>query len=172
MAQQVENRPASAEGIRFHPWVGKDPLEKEMATGSSILAWKIPWTQRKPGGLPSLGLQRVETPRAHITGREGRGLCCGSGGHALPIGPRWGCSAGFSAGARKGAELSWVRGRRPAPALDHSAGAASLQATCRRHLELSAVGGPRQAFGCVSCRLRTWELWFAGLDARPLCGPL
>jgi len=33
-------------------------LEKEMATHSSVLAWKIPWTQ-EPGGLQSLGLQRV-----------------------------------------------------------------------------------------------------------------
>ena len=36
----------------------KDPLEKEMATYSSILAWKIPWTE-EPGGLQSLGLGRA-----------------------------------------------------------------------------------------------------------------
>ena len=36
----------------------KDPLEKEMATHSSILAWKIPWTE-EPGGLQFMGLQRV-----------------------------------------------------------------------------------------------------------------
>ena len=36
----------------------EDPLEKEMATNSSILAWKIPWTE-EPGGLESTGLQRV-----------------------------------------------------------------------------------------------------------------
>ena len=36
----------------------EDSLEKEMATHSSILAWKIPWTE-KPGGLQSLGSQRV-----------------------------------------------------------------------------------------------------------------
>ena len=36
----------------------EDPLEKEMATHSSILAWKIPWTEQ-PGGLQSMGLQRV-----------------------------------------------------------------------------------------------------------------
>ena len=35
-----------------------DPLEKEMATHSSISAWKIPWTE-EPGGLQSMGLQRV-----------------------------------------------------------------------------------------------------------------
>ena len=36
----------------------EDPLEKEMATHSSILAWKIPWTE-EPGRLQSMGLQRV-----------------------------------------------------------------------------------------------------------------
>ena len=36
----------------------EDPLEKGMATYSSILAWKISWTE-EPGGLQSMGLQRV-----------------------------------------------------------------------------------------------------------------
>ena len=36
----------------------EDPLEKEMATHSSILAWRIPWTE-EPGGLQSMGSQRV-----------------------------------------------------------------------------------------------------------------
>ena len=36
----------------------KDPLEKEKATHSSILAWEIPWTE-EPGGLQSMGSQRV-----------------------------------------------------------------------------------------------------------------
>ena len=36
----------------------EDPLEKEMATHSNILAWRIPWTE-EPGGLQSTGLQRV-----------------------------------------------------------------------------------------------------------------
>ena len=36
----------------------EDPLEKEMATHSSTLAWKIPWTE-EPGRLQSVGLQRV-----------------------------------------------------------------------------------------------------------------
>ena len=40
----------------FHPWVGKIPLEKEMATHSNILARKIPWTE-EPGGLQSMGSQ-------------------------------------------------------------------------------------------------------------------
>ena len=36
----------------------EDPLEKEMATHSSILAWRIPWTE-EPGRLQTMGLQRV-----------------------------------------------------------------------------------------------------------------
>ena len=41
------------------PSLGReDPLEKEMATHSSILAWRIPWTE-EPGGQQSMGLQRV-----------------------------------------------------------------------------------------------------------------
>ena len=36
----------------------EDPLEKEMAIHSSILAWRIPWTE-EPGGLQFMGLQRV-----------------------------------------------------------------------------------------------------------------
>ena len=36
----------------------EDPLEKEMATHSSILAWRISWTE-EPGGLQSMGLQRA-----------------------------------------------------------------------------------------------------------------
>jgi len=53
----VKNPPAMQE-----MWVQslgqEDPLEKEMATHSSILAWKIPWTE-EPGRLQSVGLQRV-----------------------------------------------------------------------------------------------------------------
>ena len=42
--------------VQFLDW--EDPLVKGMVTHSSILAWKIPWTE-KPGGLQSLELQRV-----------------------------------------------------------------------------------------------------------------
>ena len=42
--------------VRSLGW--EDPLEKEMATQSNILAWKIPWTE-EPGRLQSMGLQRV-----------------------------------------------------------------------------------------------------------------
>ena len=43
---------------RVQPLGQEDPLEKEIATHSSILAWRIPWTE-EPGGLQSMGLQRV-----------------------------------------------------------------------------------------------------------------
>ena len=42
--------------VRSLGW--EDPLEKEMVTHSSILAWRIPWTEES-GGLQSMGLQRV-----------------------------------------------------------------------------------------------------------------
>ena len=48
----------------FLRWKNWDPLEKEMATHSSILAWKIPWTE-KPGRLQSMGSQRVGYDWAH-----------------------------------------------------------------------------------------------------------
>ena len=53
----VKNPPAKQE---THVWSlsQEDPLEKEMASHSSILAWKIPWTE-EPGRLQSMGLQRV-----------------------------------------------------------------------------------------------------------------
>ena len=41
---------------RFNPW--KDPLEEGMAANSSILAWRIPWTE-EPGGLLSIQSQRA-----------------------------------------------------------------------------------------------------------------
>ena len=40
------------------PGLGQDPLEKEMATHSSTLAWRMPWME-EPGRLPSMGSQRV-----------------------------------------------------------------------------------------------------------------
>ena len=57
MAQVVKRLPTMWETrVRSLGW--EDPLEKEMATHSSILAWKIPWTE-DPGGLQSMGSQRV-----------------------------------------------------------------------------------------------------------------
>ena len=57
VAQMVKNVPAVQETqVQSLGW--EDPLEKEMAPQSSILAWEIPWTE-EPGGLPSVGSQRV-----------------------------------------------------------------------------------------------------------------
>ena len=53
----VKNLPAVQVDLGLIPG-SEDPLEKEMATYSSILARRIPWT-KEPGGLQSMGLQRV-----------------------------------------------------------------------------------------------------------------
>ena len=60
MAQQVKNPPAKQETQETWVWsLGwDDPLGEEMATHSSILAWKILWTE-EPGGLQSTGSHRV-----------------------------------------------------------------------------------------------------------------
>ena len=57
IAQSVKNLPAVQE-TRVRSLGREDPLEKEMATHYSILAWEIPWTE-EPGGLQSVGSQRV-----------------------------------------------------------------------------------------------------------------
>ena len=58
VAQRLKGLPAM-----WETWVQslgqEDPLEKEMATHSSFLAWRIPWTE-EPGGLQSTGSQRVK----------------------------------------------------------------------------------------------------------------
>ena len=57
VAQMLKNLPAVWETqVRFLGQEG--PLEKGTATHSSILAWRIPWTE-EPGGLESMGLQRL-----------------------------------------------------------------------------------------------------------------
>ena len=57
VAQTVKRLPAMQE-TRVLSLGWEDPLEKEMAIHSSILAWKIPWME-EPGGLQSMGQQRV-----------------------------------------------------------------------------------------------------------------
>ena len=58
-AQLGKNLPAMQETwVRFLGW--EDALEKEMATHSSVLAWRISWTE-EPGGLQSMGLQELDT---------------------------------------------------------------------------------------------------------------
>ena len=57
VAQMVKHLPTMRE-TRVQSLSWEDPLEKEMATHSSTLAWKIPWTE-EPGRLQSMGSQRV-----------------------------------------------------------------------------------------------------------------
>ena len=59
-APTVKNPPAMQETqeMRVRSLGQEDPLEEGMATHSSILAWRIPWTE-VPGGLQSMGSQRV-----------------------------------------------------------------------------------------------------------------
>ena len=57
VAPLVKNPPAVHE-TRFRSLDGEGPLEKEMATHSSILSWRIPWTE-EPGRLQSMGSQEL-----------------------------------------------------------------------------------------------------------------
>ena len=88
--QTVKNPPAMWDTqVRY---LGQeDPLEKGMATHSSILAWKMPWTE-EPGGPQRIGSQRVRHDSASntFTSRTavGREFCSGPGGRALSLGPR------------------------------------------------------------------------------------
>ena len=58
VAQMVKNLPAKQE-TRVQSLGQEDPLEKEMATHSSILAWRIPWTE-EPSRLQSMGSQESD----------------------------------------------------------------------------------------------------------------
>ena len=78
MAQMVKRLPTMWQTQVQSPG-REDLLEKEMATDSNILAWKIPWTE-EPGRLQSMGSQRVRhscahrhthTPWSHITSIQG-----------------------------------------------------------------------------------------------------
>ena len=63
----------------------EDPMEKRMATHSSILAWKIPWTE-EPGRLQSMGLQRVRHDL--VTNTFTALMSCISGNKKLPLGKK------------------------------------------------------------------------------------
>ena len=69
VAQRVKHLPVMRE--TWVPSLGReDPLEKEKATHSGTLAWKIPWTE-KPGRLQSIGLHRVGHDKANRWGNNG-----------------------------------------------------------------------------------------------------
>ena len=55
LAQMVKNLPLVQESLDW-----EDPLEKGMVTHSSILGWRIPWTE-EPGGLQSMGVTKIQT---------------------------------------------------------------------------------------------------------------
>ena len=80
MAQMVKNLPAIQES-RVPSLCQENPLEKGMATHSSILAWRIPWTE-EPGQLQSMGSQRVTHDWATNTENISRGS-------AVPLGALW-----------------------------------------------------------------------------------
>ena len=80
VAQMVKCLPTMWETrVQFLGW--EDPLEKEMATHSSILVWKIPWTE-EPGRLQSMGSQRVGL---HFTTVSPTIIWPEGGNTALPI---------------------------------------------------------------------------------------
>ena len=56
--QRIHQPTQETQATQVQSLGGEDPLEEEMATHSSILAWRIPWTE-EPGGLQSMGSQRV-----------------------------------------------------------------------------------------------------------------
>ena len=79
VAQIVKNLPVMQE-TRVQPLGWEDPLEKGMATHSSILAWRIPWTE-EPDLLQSMGLQRVGhvwVTNAYLPCAGHYGCCCGN----------------------------------------------------------------------------------------------
>ena len=57
VTQTIKNLPAMRD-THVRSMGQEDPLEKGMATHSSIIAWRIPWTE-EPGGLQSMGLQSI-----------------------------------------------------------------------------------------------------------------
>ena len=83
VAQMVKSLPAMQE-TRVRSLGREDPLEKEMATHSSTLAWKIPWME-EPGRLQSMGLQRVRHDRATSRSLFKLHLCCSMDQHLIPL---------------------------------------------------------------------------------------
>ena len=73
-SQTVKNLPANAGDLGSIPSVRKIPLEKGIATHSSIFAWRIPWTE-EPGGPQFMGWQRVRHKKrlTHTSIKENKG---------------------------------------------------------------------------------------------------
>ena len=58
----------------FNPWVRKSPWRRKMATHSSILAWRIPWTE-EPGGLLYSAIVRHSSTHTHVVYTKGKRRC-------------------------------------------------------------------------------------------------
>jgi len=87
MAQRVSNLSAMQKTQEMHvqPLAWEDPLEKDMATHPSILAWKMPRTE-EPGGLQSTGSQGSDlTERLTLDMISSRLVCCGVGQISFPV---------------------------------------------------------------------------------------
>ena len=65
VTQTVKNLPAM-QGTQVRSLGRQDPLEKDMATHSNALTWRVPWTE-EPGGLQSMGLQRIRTEQLALS---------------------------------------------------------------------------------------------------------
>ena len=67
MVLVVKNLPANAGDVRDSSLILglEDPLEEDMTTHSSILAWRVPWTE-EPGGLQPPGLRESDTPECML----------------------------------------------------------------------------------------------------------
>ena len=86
MAQMVKNLPAVwGTWVQSLGW--EDPLEKGMATHSSILAWRIPCTE-EPGRLQSMGLQELDTTE-QLTHTHTHTHTCTQGAFGLSLVAQW-----------------------------------------------------------------------------------
>ena len=78
---------------QFDPWVGKIPLEKEMATHSSILAWEIPWTEELSIGSQESGMtqtkQQQTIKQAEQMGNKLEGSSSSRGEWGWSFDPEW-----------------------------------------------------------------------------------
>ena len=129
---------------------GEDPLEEEMATHPSVLAWRIPWTE-EPGGLQSLGSQKDMTERLN-----NKDVCifAGRGGQEPPRHPQFHhCRIGSHTRPRADKELPLLQlsyaegkgfGEEPIEEAEH------LDLAAEEWLEAVSLPAPITSWGCVS----------------------
>ena len=97
----MAKNPPAMQKTQVRSLVQEDPLEKEMTTHSSILAWKIPWMD-EPGRLQSIGSQRVDYITMLLEDSS-------SAGKESP------CNAGDPGSIPGGRKICWRRDRLPTP---------------------------------------------------------